>query len=548
MINRKQIKEKYEEVKKKISSFDTKKFSDSIQKVFELDPHDPSRRSTIKKIALWAWGIVAGVSAYQLLHEDEEEQKGLRKMCTLKDLEGDAWDKQRDYEEKYYAPNESHNNKKMNRKMEQQKVMKWFRNMMSMTCMYNGMEKSHLQMIIELAKDYEVPVEIVFLALAESGRKWQAQSWVKAAWYWQFMPATFRDVWWKPWEMSDPVRSTQCAMILYKDNLKHTESYLKQKFWLKYCERSDYHDNLHKYNLAHHNCWWWMLKRWINKSWWDFDEHFEAIKQYPAKLWHWRENGLYVPRILWIKNALNQLTKDGKFDDLKILQEIDSILDDNEKTLSTGDKAYEKYENSAQGMDIVKQEKILNDIIDNYKLDLDEKTINQEYYDSAIEFINKKIQQLNDAQNEKIDDNPEDIWYVKLNKSQDQRYQIYLYTIKKSATKDILFDKFKHEENSAADISKFIITDINGNEYEDRKFKKWEKLFIRYKIYNTFERIKKWVYKVTIKKSATPSLLKDKFLQEYPYTKNIKVCNEKWIEYTKRTFFASWDVVYIKIN
>ena len=524
---------------------DISKIRSFLKKIFEQkNIFDPKRRDILKMSAVAIWAALIWGCDLKNTFESDPSQKNIRKLCELKDLKNEGWKKQSDYEHKYHTPKLSDNNTRMNRKIEKQKVILWFHSMIALQCEHDWVTKTHLEMIIDLAHEYDVPKEIVFLALAESARTADAQSWANAHAYRQFQPATVRWLWWKVKDMSDPVKSTELAMSLFKQNQKRVQLYLK-----KYCSGQYSKDTELKYTLAHHNCSPKMIKRWIKNWEGDFNNHYTTIWKYPH--WKWYENALYVARILWIKNALRWLVNEWSFHDLWVVKQPNNSVENNHKNLSNADRLFERYENESNNMSQKNQENKLEKIVQEYDIELKKWVISKEYHEDALEYVQEKIGWI-EAKKDKIaeenqNDN-EDIWYVKLNKSQDQRYQIYLYAIKKSATKDILFDKFKHEENSAADISKFIITDINGIEYEDKKFKKWEKLFIRYRIHNTFERIKSWVYKVTIKKSATPSLLKDKFLQEYPYTKNIKVCNEKWIEYTKRTFFASWDVVYIKIN
>jgi hypothetical protein len=40
--------------------------------------------------------------------------------------------------------------------------------MLTETCKHDGVKKTHLQMILDLADEYNVPAEILFLALNES--------------------------------------------------------------------------------------------------------------------------------------------------------------------------------------------------------------------------------------------------------------------------------------------------------------------------------------------------------------------------------------------
>ncbi|MBF0563866.1 MAG: transglycosylase SLT domain-containing protein [Nitrospirae bacterium] len=92
---------------------------------------------------------------------------------------------------------------------------------------YRLVYSGHLKMVYNLCKEEDIPLEIVFLAMAESSWNNKAQSAAGAKGYWQFMPSTARsygliDDTENMDYRSNPVKSTEAAIKLLKDNYNLT--------------------------------------------------------------------------------------------------------------------------------------------------------------------------------------------------------------------------------------------------------------------------------------------------------------------------------------
>lgn len=539
-----------------------------IKQIFEESSNnfDPKRREAIKKVAVITGWMLAGAVTYKLFTWDKDNWKEgdtwtengekveneIWEFCKLKNLKKAWGEKQKDYELKYYDPNKVDNTWAMDRRSEQKKVLKWFRSMLIETCEHDWKTKTHLQMILDLADEYDVPAEILFLALNESG--WQKRAWsgVWAKWYRQFMPQTLIDLWWSPEDALDPVKSTEFTMILYKQNFKRVKKYMKDIFGKTGSQDSNY-----KYGLAHHNCSPKMIRRWIKNGWSNlgFDNHYDAIWDYPSQHNGGHENARYVPRLLAIRNALKRLNEEWKLDVDATVKKIDKIVEEDDRNSTQADKMFENFLENAWTKNSNQLIKELQKILSEYEKEQLGWKITEKYFEWAKNVINEKIDAINADSNKEVEDEEidnEDIGIVELNKSKDGRFQIYSYQIKDHANRWILLNKFRNEVDQSATDSKFFITDMAGNSFEnDKKFKKWENVFIRYRLEDSFKRVNSWVYKIEIKKYATPQLIKKKFLQEFAQ-KNlkenvVKICDEKGKPYPNNQKFVAWNNVYIKI-
>ena len=294
-------------------------------------------------------------------HTIEEQQKIIKELFAKKDIihdiEGSWKEKQQYWYNRYLWNDES-------RLKERAKLIEWFIRMV---------ESWDLEMILQKADEAGVPRQCVFLALAESRWEYWANS-GKAVWLRQFTKGSailfwLNEKWWKD-NRKDPVKSTEAAMRHLVANYKKVEELRGEN---KRLTESD------KRMLAFYMYNWSpdLVKRWYEASSWNVDEY--PVKQ-PSS-----ENRKYVPRILWMQDALEEIFEKYNYDINQIRLSIG--------TRTQWDIMYEEYKTKIwtnknaqiKQLELIKQE---------YTLEFQNKIIKEKYYNWAMSVLDKEIERL----------------------------------------------------------------------------------------------------------------------------------------------------------
>ena len=283
---------------------------------------------------------------------------------VLKDLKSSGKEWEDKWEGRYLWKDDAWNNMKDGFWFaERKKVIEW---------MCRMIESWDLEMVLNKADEAWVPRQCIFLALAESWWQAGADSWV-AWWYWQFTKPTGKLFWlvdgdWNDYR-ADPEISTDAAMRHLKDNYKIVCNYARQ-LWYKLSESDKWIFAFHMYNWSPK-----LVRKWMVACKWN-------ANLYPEKQLNW-ENRNYVPRILWIQNALQQIFKEHWYDVSKI-----KSVHLNENVVKTeADLMFEDYIKKEWSLTDIEKFNRLDKVELKYKQEYESSVITEKYYKWAIRVI-----------------------------------------------------------------------------------------------------------------------------------------------------------------
>lgn len=257
---------------------------------------------------------------------------------------------------------------------ERKKVIEWFCRMI---------ESWDINMIFEKADNAWVPRQCIYLALAESGWQAGANSWV-AWWYWQFTKWTAKLYWlidekWNDYRQ-DKEKSTEAAMQHLIDNYNMVNNRNKNsKYDMTESDKRMFAFYLYNWSPK-------LVKKWFKACKWKADKYPELQKN--------KENRNYVPRILWIQDAIEKTFKENDYDINKV-RLSENITSSHIKT--TADKMYEEYQTELWKLKTNQKIEKLKKIKAKYEEEYKAKQITKKYRDWAIKVINEEIESLEDT-------------------------------------------------------------------------------------------------------------------------------------------------------
>lgn len=427
-----------------------------------------------------------------------------------------------------------------NRRINRKRMRAWFKRMLKETCVYKWEKMSHLDMVLRQCDDFGVPYDVVFLAIAESYWTSTARSNV-AWWYWQFTKSTGRAygiVTKKADLRSDPIISTKGAMRHLIDNRQRIQK------WDKTLSESD----AWKFSMWMYNGSPKLVKRWFKASSHKADVYSSHLMADDKPKVNEPENANYVPRILAIKQAVFDLIGQIGMSDVEPTKKIPA------------DILYEQFLDVRDSLPVDDQKKMLEAIKKQYTSHLNDKVIDKKYYDGALQVIDEEIGKIDNAVQKEEDrekETDEPGIFVYENMSADNRFKVYSYIVKQGGTKGGVKKRFREQIDAKADYDKIIITDADGGTIIGDTLIKWEMIFVKYRIKDGFVYVnnssdgKYMVYKYTVQKHGTPSMIKRKFEQEVNFSnkgkRRVIVTDKKGQAYKDDHRFSAQDTVYVKL-
>ena len=287
---------------------------------------------------------------------------------VLKDLKSSGKERENKWEDRYLWNDDAWNNMWDGFWFaERKKVIEW---------MCRMIESWDLEMVINKADEAWVPRQCVFLALAESWWQAGADSWV-AWWYRQFTKSSGKLFWlvddeWNDYR-SDPEKSTDAAMKHLKENYGIVSKYAKD-LWYKLSESDKWIFAFYMYNWSPK-----LVKKWMVSCKWDANEYSEKLQSKK------KENNNYVPRILGIQNALQQIFKENWYN----VEKIKSVHLNENIVKTEADLMFEDYIKKEWFLTDIEKIKQLDKIELKYKQEYEESVISEKYYKWAIRVISE---------------------------------------------------------------------------------------------------------------------------------------------------------------
>jgi len=331
-------------------------------------------------------------------------------------------------------------------------------------------ESGDLEIVISKLKDNQIPLDIVFLALAESYWIASANSWV-AWWYWQFTERSWRDFGaidrYGNDFRSDPVISTDAAIKHLKANYDIVSNRSKQQDWWPQVSHYDkWIYAMYLYNGSPR-----LIKKWFIASKWN--AHNYPIYQDNS------ESRNYVPRILAIRNVIQKSLQDNNYNiaELKSCNGIKSVVVKKTKW----DVLFEQY-NLIKLNNLKQKKEALDKAEQWYKDALSLGEIDKWYFTAVMKILEEEKLMLHNVDKLSPDykiakEIPNVGVFVYLNKSKDSRYKVYSYVIKTGW--NVWWVK-KQFLNQIWPIDGLVVCDVNGDEYAvDKVFEKWEKIYVK---------------------------------------------------------------------
>lgn len=294
----------------------------------------------------------------------EEHRAEIEKLfCNLKIEDfSEEWQEYQDKRsERYKWSGDEKRDKMYGWPSHRERARKGFRTMIT-----NGDLKRVLDLCDE-SEEPKVPYDIVFLAIAESYRQGSAASNV-AWWYRQFTKASakayglIKDGKDNRW---DVVESTKAAIHHLQDNYKRIT---------KWCEKDNKklsESDKRKFVFWNYNGSPKLVRRWFKASKGNPEDYMRIINN--------TESANYVPRILWIRDALRS----------------DMTRNDSIKTVPTNiseaDEAYQDYLEQKRTMNSDEKGGKLKEILNLYRKSHEDKEIDDVYFNWAREVIEGEL-------------------------------------------------------------------------------------------------------------------------------------------------------------
>ena len=316
-----------------------------------------------------------------IINDDEGEIKNAIKEIfenedVINDIQWD-WKVWQDKRKNNYLWNNEFWNENYDWLNQRKKVIEWFCKML---------ESWDIDMIFEKADSAWVPRQCIYLALAESWWTAGANSWV-ATWYRQFTNQSAISFGlnekWGPDNRWDKVKSTEAAMRHLKANYDIVCNYANQ-LWYHLTESDKWMLSFYMYNWSPK-----LVRSGMVACKWDISKYPDKLK--PSK-WK-KENNNYVPRILGIQDALEEIFKQNDYDIQKV--KVSANIVTHVKT--TADDLYEEYQKNSSSLNIKDKITTLRKIKWQYKNEYESKKISKSYYEWAIRAIDEVIQGLENS-------------------------------------------------------------------------------------------------------------------------------------------------------